>query len=182
MDAATLAAGRGVSRALESIGAAGVVGIALLVFCATFYLGTLRPSAENLTRLEQHRAKLEAVAAPTRGEGSTLREQLDVFYDRLPKASGTEAAAEQIFTVARKFGVALRQGSYRYVNEPAGVVGRYEITYTAVSEYYRIRLMLRELHAEMPSLALEDIAFQRPQSSVPAPEVTLKFSLYVRAR
>ena len=180
MAAFTLSAERSAARALDALGPAGTVGLGVSAFCAVFYFGTLEPALGELHGLEQHRAKLEAAAPERRSDAISVAQKLGLFYERLPRASESERVAEQIFSIGNKFGVALRQGSYRYVKEQGAPLGRYEITYTAIAEYYRVRLMLRELQKEMPALALDDIAFQRQQASAPAPEVTLKVSLYAR--
>ena len=181
MDAMALAAQRAVARALETLGAPGVTGLGILAFCAAFYVGTLKPGIAGLESLEQQKSKLESARSAQRAAGAmTPEQQLASFYSGLPKSSEIETVAQSVFALGKSFGVTLRQGSYRYVKEDGAKLGRYEITYLAQTEYYRIRLMLREMQRSMPALALEDIAFQRQQAAVPAPEVTLKFSLYVR--
>ena len=170
-----------ISQLVERLGAPGVCGIAIFAMCGAFALGTLRSEIAELGRLQAQRAVLMARhSAQAAANDLSPEQRLARFYAGLPRRAEIETVAESIFAIAKSFGITLRQGNYRYAVEPGTRLGRYEISYIAQTEYYRVRLMLRELQRLIPALALQDIAFQRQQVAVPAPEVTLKFSLYVR--
>jgi hypothetical protein len=180
MESAAIGAPPALNAVLGALGVPGVAALGLIAFCAAFYFGTVRPEMAELSKLEQRKSKLETTRAASGGAVLTLDQQLAEFYSRLPKASDVEQVAQAIFDKGRKFGFTLRQGSYRYVPEQGSRFGRYEITYLSQTEYYRVRLMLRELMQEMPALALEDISVQRQQAAATVSEVTLKVALYVR--
>ena len=180
MESAAIGAPRALDAVLGALGVPGIAALGLLAFCAAYYFGTVQPEMDELARLEQQVSRLETSRSASGDATLTLDQQLAEFYAGLPKASEIEQAAQGIFDKGKQFGFTLRQGSYRYVREEGARFGRYEITYLAQTEYYRVRLMLRELLQEMPALALEDISVQRQQAASPAPEVTLKIALYVR--
>jgi hypothetical protein len=180
MESAAIGAPRALNGVLGALGVPGVAALGVLAFCAAFYFGTVGPEMAELSRLEQHGSKLETARPAGGGAALTLDQQLAEFYSGLPKASEIEPVAQRIYDKGRQFGFTLRQGSYRYVREDGARFGRYEITYLAQTEYYRVRLMLREILQEMPALALEDISVQRQQAAAPAAEVTLKVALYVK--
>lgn len=180
MESAAIGAPRALDAVLGALGVPGVAALGLLAFCAAFYFGTVQPGMDQLSRLEEQTSKLETTRSAGGGTALTLEQQLAEFYSGLPKASEIEQVAQGIFDKGKQFGFTLRQGSYRYVREEGSRFGRYEITYLTQTEYYRVRLMLRELLQEMPSLALEDISVQRHLAASAAPEVTLKVALYVR--
>ncbi len=180
MESAAIGAPRALNSVLGALGVPGVAALGLLAFCAAFYFGTVQPEIAELSRLEQHKSTLETTRTAGGEAALPLDQQLAGFYSGLPKASEIEQVAQGIFDKGKYFGFTLRQGSYRYVPEQGSRFGRYEITYLTQTEYYRVRLMLRELLQEMPALALEDISVQRQQAASPAAEVTLKVALYVR--
>lgn len=181
METVSLAPVRTAAPWLEGLGARGVVGLALIAFSAAYYFGSLAPAAAELDRLEQWRAKLEAARPSTeRAAPATPEQQLAEFYASLPNADGIEPVAERIYDIGKHLGVTLKQGSYRFVREDGARLGRYEINYLAQTEYFRARLMLRELMKEMPALALDAIGMQRQLAASPVAEMTLKVSLYVR--
>lgn len=169
-------------QALERLGRTGVVGIALVVFSASFWAGTLGPAAENLANLQALADRLAAGRSAKFESTQTPQGELAAFYAMLPGEEATAAVAGRMFDVARSLGIALRQGSYRLAPEADARFARYEVTYQTQAAYYRVRLLIRDLLREMPSLALEDISFERQQPNASNAEITMKFTLYVRRK
>ena len=57
------------ARWVEALGPVGTVGIGLIVFCAAFYFGTIRPGEQRLANLHSEQARLERVQAQRAREG-----------------------------------------------------------------------------------------------------------------
>ena len=165
---------------LDAMGVPGITAIALLAFCAAFQMGTNVPAQEELSRLAELRTKLGANRPALKLDlDLTPDRELEKFYGTLPKPDQIDRAAERIYSIGLRQGVTLRQGTYRYLPEKGARLARYEATYVAQTEYYRMRFMVRDLLKEMPNLSLDDVSMQRQQPSAAGAELTLKVSLYV---
>ena len=171
------------ARSLERLGVPGVAALGLLVCAAAFYFGSVEPARADAARLESLQARLESnrdsVAKAARGGRPEV--QLADFYAQLLPREELDLVAQRIFALGRRFGVDLKQGSYRLAGDEAdGRLARYEAVYQAQAPYYLVRLMLRGLLGEMPFIALEEVNLQRQQATNPQTEVTLKISVYVK--
>jgi hypothetical protein len=172
------------SRA-EAFGIAGILGLGLLAFCAAFYAGTIRPAESRLAELRREMARLEQLDARRMREdagpdGSSLEERLQDFYGLLAAEQAIGEIIEAIDATARRYGVVLRQGSYRFSREEGARAGRYEVTYTAQTPYFRARIFLHEVLRDLPMLALDEVSFQRQQPASGTPEMSARFSILVR--
>lgn len=170
-------------RPLDRLGVPGVVSLGLLVCAAAFYLGSIEPARSDVARLESLQARLESDrdSKAKEARGGAPEARLVDFYTRLLPREELDLVAQRIFAVGRRFGVDLKQGSYRLSgDETDGQLARYEAVYQAQAPYYMVRLMLRGLLGEMPFIALEEVSFQRQQATNPQAEVTMKISVYVK--
>lgn len=173
------------ARWVEALGLAGTVGIGLAVCCAAFYFGTIRPGEQRLAELRLEKARLERIQAQRiregRGaEGGSVEERLQGFYNLLASEQSVGELLESIDATARRNGVLLRQGNYRFSWEAGSRAGRYEVIYTGQTPYYRARVFLHEVLHELPMLALDEVSFQRQQTTAGATELTARFSMLVR--
>lgn len=176
---------RTLARWAEMLGKSGIVGIGLAMFCAAFYAGTLRPAEQRLAELHLEQARLERVAQQrarqNRGDsGGSLEERLRGFYALLATEQSVGELLESIDAAARRNGVLLRQGNYRYHRESGWRAGRYEVSYTGQTQYPRARIFLDEVLRELPMLSLDEVSFQRQQASSGVTELTARFSVFVR--
>ncbi|MBI3042918.1 MAG: hypothetical protein HYY78_08850 [Betaproteobacteria bacterium] len=173
------------SRWAEALGVAGTAGIGLAVFCAAFYLGTIRPGEQRLADLRVEKTRLDRIQAQRAREGGaagggTVEERLQGFYNLLANEQLIGELLETIDATARRNGVVLRQGSYRFSWEPGSRSGRYEITYAGQTPYHQARIFLHEVLRDLPMLALDEVSFQRQQATAGATELTARFSILVR--
>lgn len=173
------------ARWVERIGSAGTVGIGIAAFCAVFYLGTVRPAEQQLTESRVEKTRLERIRDQRiregfGAEGESIEERLQGFYGLLAAEQSIGELLESIDAAARRNGVVLRQGSYRLIRESGSRAGRYEVTYTSQTPYYRARIFLHEVLGELPMLSLDEVGFQRQQATAGATEVTARFSILVR--
>jgi len=172
-------------RWADALGVAGIAGIGLAVFALAFYLGTIRPAEPRLLDLRKEKARLEQLRAARVGPGMVaevpVEERLQGFYELLASADSIGERLETIDAIARQNGVLLRQGSYRFNREAGARFGRYEVTYTGQSAYFQARLFLRDVLRELPMISLDDVGFQRPQTTAGATELSARFSLLVKA-
>ena len=173
------------ARWVDRIGATGTVGIGIAVFCAVFYLGTIRPAEQQVAEMRVEKARLERIRDQRiregfGAEGESIEQRLQGFYGLLATEQSIGELLESIDAAARRNGVVLRQGSYRFIREAGARAGRYEVTYTGQTRYFRARIFLHEVLSEMPMLSLDEVGFQRQQATAEATELTARFSILVR--
>jgi hypothetical protein len=109
-----------------------------------------------------------------------VEERLQEFYELLASEKTIGDLLDTIDATARRNGVLLRQGNYRLAWDAGSRAGRYEVTYTAQTPYFRARIFLHEVLHELPMLALDEVAFQRQQVTTGATDLTARFSLLVK--
>ena len=171
------------ARAVELLGQTGIIGVGLLVFGAVFYFGTVRPADVRLADLRAEQARLEQIRDQKAREGKagvSTEERLRDFYDMLAREQAIGGLLEKIDAAARRNGINLRQGNYRFSWDSASRSGRCEITYTGQAQYFRVRVFLHEVLSEMPMVSLDEVSFQRQQAAVGTTDLSARFSILVR--
>lgn len=173
-------------RWAEALGVPGIAGIGLAVCALAFHSGSIRPAEARLASLDKEKTRLEQLRSTRVRQGApateaSLDERLQDFYALLARPDAIGKRLETIDALARQHGVVLRQGNYRFNRAAGARFGRYEVTYTGQSAYFQARLFLRDVLRELPMLSLDDVAFQRQQTSTGATELTARFSLLVKA-
>ena len=173
------------ARWSEALGATGIAGLAIAVLCGVFYTEAIRPGAERLDQMRSKLARLERLHALRAREGlgaggESTEERLQGFYKVLASEHSLGELINTIDTAARRNGVVLKQGSYRFVLEAGSRFGRYEVTYSGQTPYFRARIFLNEVLRDLPMLSLDEVSFLRQQTSAGSTELAARFSILVR--
>lgn len=173
------------TRWAETLGLTGTVGVGIAVFCAAFYAGTIRPGEQRLAELRVENARLERIHEQRTRQGAvavggSFEERLLGFYKLLASEQSIGELLATIDAIARQHGVILRQGTYRFSSEAGSRFGRYEVSYTGQPAYFQARLFLRDVLREMPMVSLDEVSFQRQQTTAGAIDMTARFSMLVR--
>jgi hypothetical protein len=148
-----------VRAGLRAVGAAGVVGIGVLLACATFYLSSVRPAERELqarrVAMEQARVRspIQTVSAPRTGD-------LRRFYMAFPAMDRLPDELERLYGLARAARLDLYQGEYRLEQRGAGLAS-YRITLPMRGSYPDIREFLSATLKQMPYAAIEALRFER---------------------
>lgn len=172
----------GLRSLVDSLGLTGVLGLGLLCFAGAFYVNAIRPSAGRLGDLQREQAKLERAQDRERGQSAsavTPEVQLQDFYEQLAPEKSVDRLLEKIVLIARKHGIVLKQGSYRF-SWQGDRFGRYEVAFSAQTSYYQTRMFIHEVLYEMPMVSLDDVGFQRSQTTTGGVEMNANFSMLVR--
>ncbi len=170
-------------EAVEQLGRAGVVGVALVAFAAAFYFSAVAPLATESAAL---RAEADALdrrlqtggAAASRG---TPAEQLATFYAFFPSPQSSPDWLGKINAAARAQGLVLRSGEYKLERGADQKLARYQITLPVVGSYAQIRGFVGRVLAEVPAAALEEITLRRESVSSPTLEARIRLTLYLRS-
>ncbi len=153
-------------RAPILLGWPGVVGIGLLVGCATFYFSTIQEAQAKLvtTRLSalalQERLRLTGARQEESGQ-HTPEEQVAQFYRQFPRNGDLPRCMEKIFASAQKQGIGLAEGEYKVMRDKDGGLVRFHMTFPVKGDYPSIRKYLTSLTTDIPTLSLQQVKFKR---------------------
>ena len=163
---------------LARLGAAGVLGIGLLLACAGFYASWLAPlereAAARSLALERLKARspLQPVAV---GRADELRR----FQNLFPSASELTGEVERLHRLARAAGLDLAQGEYRLERRPSGLWA-YRITLPVRGTYAQCRAFIGAVLKEIPIASIDALRFERKRAAETQIEAQVRVTLYAR--
>lgn len=173
---------RRLRAAVEQLGRAGVVGIALLGFAVAFHFSTVDPLATELAGLRAEADDLQQRLQPGLGGAKgTPAEQLATFYAFFPPPESSPDWLGKINAAARAKGLVLRSGEYKLERSADQKLARYQITLPVVGSYAQIRGFVGQVLADVPAAALEEITLRRESVSNPTLEARIRLTLYLRS-
>jgi hypothetical protein len=167
--------------AAQRLSAAGVVGIALLVFAVAFALSAVRPLRDEVARLEEEAAVLQrdlASGALTGAERPGVAGQLATFYAFFPAPETSPDWLGRIHAIAVRQGVELAAGEYRIERAPGTRLARYQMTLPVQGSYAQIRRFVGEVLEQVPAAALEEFTLRRDSVESPRVDARLRITLY----
>jgi Tfp pilus assembly protein PilO len=162
-------------RIVEPLGLAGVLGIGVLLFCATFYFSTLRPAQDELAARQSAAAGASPVLQPLARTADPLSE----LHSRFPALETLPSQVERIHRIARSTGLQLQQGDYRLEVPPAGLVA-YRVSLPARGEYRALRTFIGAVLKEMPVAAVDRVRFERKKPGDAQLEAQIQLTLFFR--
>ena len=164
---------------LRRLGAAGVLGIGVLVACAGFWGSALVPVEQELAAqrlaLERLRARTPYQPVATSGRAEELRR----FYNLFPTAASLTDELERVHALARRAGLELAQGEYR-LERPAYGLWAYRVTLPVRGGYAQVRGFMAALLREMPTASLEGLRFERRKATETELDAQLRITLHLR--
>ena len=167
---------------VQSIGWPGVVGLGLLAFVGGFYFSTLHPEQTRLEDLRQEVAKSGERGTRSDRDLKTPIDKLTAFYGFFPPADHLPDLLEKIYGVAAKQGLALEQGEYRAVRDNLGRLTHYQIILPVKGSYPQIRKFVAAALADVPTVSLDSIQFERQKVGDTVVDAKVKLVLYLGQR
>ena len=164
---------------LRRLGAAGVLGIGVLLACAGFWFSELKPARDELIA---QRAALEKLRARTayKPVASTSREEdLRRFYNLFPPAEELAAEIERLHRLGRAAGLDLAQGEYRLERRPTGLWA-YRVSLPVRGTYSQLREFLSALLKDMPVASLDALRFERKKAMDSQLEAQVRVTVHLR--
>lgn len=159
------------------------VALALLVLATLFWLAFLRPLDQRLA--EQEAAQLSERDGQLRGidvdagRNAPTAERLAKFYKFFAAADGITDQLARLHGVAQANGLVLRRAEYRMQANTDQKLARYQIIMPVQGAYPAIRRFAAQALAEIPTLALTQVQFQRKAIGEAAAEAQITFTLYL---
>ena len=164
----------------NELGWQGVGGILLLLAGLVFSDSVLGPVEEYALqareRAQHQRTALgEGMQREARGSPAIM---LQKFYDFFTSDQEITDQLARIYNVARANDLELKQGDYKVVRAKGERMMQYQISLPLAGGYNQIRSFAAQVLAEMPTLALDQIRFERKQANDSTIEAQIVFTLY----
>lgn len=166
-------------RWVRALGAAGVLGIGVLVACAGFHFSALVPAQRELVQQRQalERMRERTPYRPVSAAGP--QEDLHRFYGLFPPAGALTDEVERVHRLARRAGLELAQGEYRLESAPAGL-RPYRITLPVRGTYPQVRDFAAAVLREVPTASLDAVRFERKRAADAELDAQLRITIYVQ--
>lgn len=171
-----------VAGGAASLGWPGILGLGLLALVCGFYFSTLRSEQSRLDDLRQQIAKArEQRAAPAGDAGAptTPADKLAAFYGFFPRPGDLPDLLEKVFAAAKGQALQLEHGEYRVLTDNSGGLTQYQLTLPVRGTYPQIRKFVDRAMADVPTLSLDGIQFDRQKVGDPTVDANVKFALYL---
>lgn len=167
---------RGMQRML---GPFGMAGVGVLLLCAIFYIGVIRPAEIEIAAQRDAAARLksrspyQSVALDKRGD------DLRRFYNLFPTTDKIPGTVERLWRIAAAGKIDLQRGEYRL--EAAGPgLARYRVTLPLRTSYGQIRSFINAVLQETPTAAIEGLRFERKIISETLLDAQIDLTFYFR--
>jgi len=164
---------------LARLGAAGVLGVGVLLACAGFYVSSLAPLEREAAaqRLALERLKARAPLQPVASGGRA--DELRRFQGLFPSASALTGEVERLHRLARGAGLDLAQGEYRLERRPTGLWA-YRITLPVRGTYSQCRDFIAAVLKDMPIASIDALRFERKRAAETQIEAQVRITLHAR--
>ena len=116
-----------------------------------------------------------APAAPPPSSDQNLRH----FYATLGERRGVEHQLKQVFALAERHGLALRQGEYRATNDRNAKLVAYQVNLPVKGSYGAIWEFAMDVLRAIPHASLDDVAFRRDSVGEAGVEARLRLTFYL---
>lgn len=162
---------------LGQLGKPGLLGILLLLGSAVFLSTVVLPKKAALESLAERNAQARKAVAGEQARAAGV----EAAGTRPPLAPEAVAALRRLFQAADESGLELAQGDYRYVAGKDADIPHYQFQFPVYGNYADIRNFLGLALNNEPALALGSIQLRREAIEETELDVTLGFTLYLRA-
>lgn len=136
---------------------------------------------------------LEAVQAQPRGprEGKLERlgddlarqespnAQLASFYAYFSTDDRLTDSLAKVYAIARSLGLEMKRADYRLNSQPGRRLDRYQMTVPIQGSYTAIRAFVTAVLRAQPTMALEQVQFQRKDIGEPIVDAQISFTFYL---
>jgi Tfp pilus assembly protein PilO len=157
-----------------------ILGLGLLVLVAVSYVSILRPQQMRLERLRAEAAQLkERSAQPMAQAAQTPADRVAAFYGAFPGSNLLPDLLDRIFAAAQGEGVRLDYGEYKVAKDGRAALTLYQVTFPVKGTYPQVRKFVAAALADVPSLSLESIKFERKKVGESTLDAKVRFVVYL---
>jgi hypothetical protein len=168
-----------VNAALRKLGAAGVLGIGVLLGCAGFYVSTLAPLVEEIPAQKAALERLQSRTLYQPASAGGRAEELQRFHNLFPPTERLTDEVARLHRLGRAAGLDLAQGEYR-LERRAGGLWAYRVTLPVRGSYPQLRDFLGALLKDMPIASIEALRFERKRAADTQLEAQVRVTVHLR--
>jgi hypothetical protein len=165
------------SWTVSRTGRPGLLGLALLIGTALFFLSTHLPVASEVAALRADLAAQPLSHPPV----APLVADPSGAAPALPTRADVPAILLQLFNKATQARLAVDAGRYEVNATRSSGVVRYQISFPVTGPYPQIRSFLDSTLATMPALALTDLVLERKSIADGNVEAQIRMTVYAAA-
>lgn len=162
------------TRAFESIGRTGWLGLAALAVALLIAGTVLRNMNQQKQALEQDLRDLRQGKMPRQGGASALLPHL------LPGPTAAADFATVLHTLADGESVRVERMEYQMQREAGKGLLLYRADIVAVAPYLRLRTWIDSILHERPTVAIDDLVFERPNGDAGEVTARLRLTLFMK--
>ena len=168
-----------VEALLRRLGAAGVLGVGVLLAVTGFWLSEVRMLEEEI-KTRQAAAERMRARTPYRPVSNDSRvEELRRFQELFPSSRDLTGETEKLHQLGRRAGLELAQGEYR-LEKPAAGLWAYRVTLPVAGSYPQLRDFIAAVLKGMPAASIDALRFERKRFADAQLEAQVRLTLHVR--
>lgn len=158
-------------------------GLVLSAAALAVHALAVRPLQQRLDALQAQpkgarESRLEQLGDDLVREDSP-RAQLDSFYAYFATDDHLADNLAKVYAVARSLGLELKRADYRLISQPGRRIDRYQMVVPMQGHYTTIRAFVSTVLRAQPTLALEQVQFQRKDVGDPIVDAQISFTFYL---
>lgn len=165
---------------LVRLGRAGLIGIGVLLFCASFYVSALSPLQAEATRLAAAQSELERQASQAPAADTAVNVETDV--PSVPALHEAPALFERLHILAEQSKVSLDRPAYTVGRREGANVHDYALTLAVKGAYPDVRTFLAALAEVGPGVVFEGVSLQRGRAVDPLVDAQIRLTASFEAR
>jgi len=171
------------AESAQRLGLPGMIGIALAALALALLLSALIPAQRELERdraqaiqVQEH---LKRVQAGLERKLETPADQLSAFYGMFPPQLAAAESLQKIYDVADKSQIQLPRGEYALAADTKAELSKYRVILPVTGSYEQIRAFIAGALEAVPTLALDDVDFQRQAVAEGQVQAKIRMTLYL---
>lgn len=164
------------------LGVPGAIGVGALALCLGLYVSILQPAEQRRDAARLAATSLQkrmAQAGQDSNGRATPGEQLAAFYRIFPGEQDATDSVGKIAAIAKRHRLVLHQAEYKAERDKTGKLTRFQMNLPLKGEYRTLRRFLSDLHAEMPTVSLEQVQFERQKVGDPLVDARVRLMIYL---
>ncbi|MFN7085525.1 MAG: hypothetical protein ACK4N4_02720 [Burkholderiales bacterium] len=165
---------------LEMLGAAGVLGLGVLLFCAAFYLTAVEPVEQELRAQRTAAERLKSRSPYQKIAAGSNTDDLRRFQSLFPPLEQLTAEVERLYALARKAKLELQQGEYRLEDSGPGLAS-YRVTLPLRGAYPHVRGFVGAVLEEMPTASIDALRFERKKAGDAQLDAQIRLTVHFRS-
>jgi type II secretory pathway component PulM len=164
---------------MERLGAAGVLGLGVLLFCLQFYFTALAPAEREL---RAQRSAIERMKARPPNQAVSIDSQIEKvrhFQALFPPVEELADVVERLHAIAREAKLEPQKTEYRLEPQSTGLVA-YRVALPIRGAYPQIRTFIDAVLRDMPIASLDALRFERKRAVDSQLEAQIRLTLHFR--